>query len=119
VTDLVFSQVDVLFLSLALRCNLAITNSQFNARPIVYLSYRKTLHDNTYKQWELGWVMVIGLIIDFGELEKLALKRDVWLGKSYGPAGFCGPCVCLGVSVPVDKGACVRDCGWWGCVQLV
>jgi hypothetical protein len=28
-------------------------NSRFNARPIVYILYRKSLGDNVYKHWEL------------------------------------------------------------------
>jgi hypothetical protein len=39
-----------------------------------------------YKQSELGGVMVIRLVIDFGELVKVALKRgggkrDEWVGE--------------------------------------
>jgi hypothetical protein len=47
-------------------------------------------------------VTVIRLVIDFGELVKVELKGGVgkgvggW-GKRDGAAGFCGPCVCLGI----------------------
>jgi hypothetical protein len=40
----------VLFLPLAWSFNIAITNSRFNARPVVYILYiKKTLDDNIYK----------------------------------------------------------------------
>jgi hypothetical protein len=45
--------------------------------------------------------MVIRLVIDFGELVKVALKRGAgdkgWVGGGRGveAAGFCGPYVCL------------------------
>jgi hypothetical protein len=83
----------VLFLFQAWRYNLVITNSQFIARPVVYTLYRKPFNDNIYKQWELGQVMVLRLVTDFGELVKVALKSGVvgkgvcQLGKRYG--GFC------------------------------
>jgi hypothetical protein len=47
--------------------------------------------------------MVIRLVIDYGELVKVALKKGgwekKWVGwlKVMGFAGFCGPYVCLGV----------------------
>jgi hypothetical protein len=46
--------------------------------------------------------MVIRLVIDYGELVKVALKWggwDEWVGglRGMGTAGFCGPCVCLDV----------------------
>jgi hypothetical protein len=43
---------------------------------------RKSLDDNIYKQWQLGRVMVIRLHIDFGKLEKVALKGVI--GKGVG-----------------------------------
>jgi hypothetical protein len=49
--------------------------------------------------------MVIRLVIDYGELVKVALKKmKRRVGKGVGGwvrvmevAGFCSPCVCLGV----------------------
>jgi hypothetical protein len=46
--------------------------------------------------------MVIRLVIDYGKLVKVALKKEggkVWVGvlKVMGGSGFCGPCVCLGI----------------------
>jgi hypothetical protein len=47
--------------------------------------------------------MVIRLITDFSELVKVALKGGRWEKglvsglRDIGAAGFCGPCVCLGV----------------------
>jgi hypothetical protein len=37
----------------------------------------KPLDDNIYKQWELGQMMVVRLVIDIGELLKLVLKSGV------------------------------------------
>jgi hypothetical protein len=54
----------VLFLSLAWRSNLAVINSQFHARLVVYMLHRKVLGDNIYKQCELGGVTVIRLDIE-------------------------------------------------------
>jgi hypothetical protein len=75
-----------------------------NARPVVNVFNRKPLDDNIYKQSELGRVMVIRLVIDLGELVKVALKKagrqeKWWVGelRGMGFAWFCGPCVCLGV----------------------
>jgi hypothetical protein len=75
-----------------------------NARPVVNVFNRKPLDDNIYKQSELGRVMVIRLVIDLGELVKVALKKagrqeKWWVGelRGMGVAWFCGPCVCLGV----------------------
>jgi hypothetical protein len=53
----------VSFVSLAWKSNVAITIHRFNARPVVHVLYRKPLHDNIYKQWELGGVMAIRLVI--------------------------------------------------------
>jgi hypothetical protein len=46
--------------------------------------------------------MAISLVIDFGELVKIALKREAgkeWVcgGSCLGAAGFCGPSVYMGV----------------------
>jgi hypothetical protein len=48
--------------------------------------------------------MVIKLVIDYGELVRVALKKGdewekEWVGglRLMGIAGFCDPCVCLGV----------------------
>jgi hypothetical protein len=41
----------------------------------VYILNKKHFDDNIYKQWELGQVMVIMLVIDFGELVKVVLKE--------------------------------------------
>jgi hypothetical protein len=55
-------------------------------------------------------IMVIGLVMDFGDLVKVALKRGEWekwwvdRGRGMGAAGFCGPCVCLSLLLC----ACVR-----------
>jgi hypothetical protein len=78
----------VLFLSLAWRCNLAIKNSQVQRQTSCFILYRKSLDDYIYKQWELWQVMVIKLVIDFGELVKMALK---WFGqeKRLMGAGRC------------------------------
>jgi hypothetical protein len=46
---------------MAWRYNLAITNSQVNARPVVYILNRKPLGYKIYKLWELESVMVISL----------------------------------------------------------
>jgi hypothetical protein len=52
--------------------------------------------------WSWGVLMVIRLVIDFGDLVKVALK-NVEVGKGVGElrsmraAGYCGPCVYLGV----------------------
>jgi hypothetical protein len=61
-------------------------------------------------------VMVIRLVIDLGELVKLALKREVskgvdgW-GNRYGCCWVLWPlCVFGCISVAVVEGACVRDC---------
>jgi hypothetical protein len=73
-----------------------------------------------------GRLMVIRLVIDYLELVNVALKKGGWEKgwicglKVMGIAGFCGPCVCLGiflllqwrVFVSVISGAC-------GCVQLI
>jgi hypothetical protein len=65
--------------------------------------YRKHLNDNIYEQSEWG-LMVIKLIIGFGELVKVALKGgwkkgwECW-GRSMRATGFCGPFVCLGMFV--------------------
>jgi hypothetical protein len=86
----------VLFLSLAWRCDIAITNSQVQCQTSCLHIISKPLDGNIYKQWELGQVMVIKLVIDFGELVKVVLKR--WgEGSGIGAAGFCNACVCLGV----------------------
>jgi hypothetical protein len=71
----------ICFLSLAWRCNIAITNSQINARSVVYILNRKPFDDNIYKQWELGQGMVIRLVIDLEELVKVVLKQS---GKRCG-----------------------------------
>jgi hypothetical protein len=74
--------------------------------------YIKPFGDNVYKQWELGQVMVIRLVTDFGGLVKVALKGGAGKrvgggGRGMEAAGFPGPwvyfCCCSG-------GACVRDC---------
>jgi hypothetical protein len=60
-------------------------------------------------------VMVIRLVIDFGELVKVVLKRrggkrGGW-GKRYGGCWVLWPLCELGcISVIVVEGACVRDC---------
>jgi hypothetical protein len=46
--------IDVFFLSLVWRYNLAITNSQVQYLPVVYILYRRPLGGNIYKKWELG-----------------------------------------------------------------
>jgi hypothetical protein len=52
--------------------------------------------------WRWGG-MVIRLVINFGELVKVALKsggqKKWYVGalRGMGAAGFCGICVCLGV----------------------
>jgi hypothetical protein len=56
-------------------------------------------------------VMVIRLIIDFGEFVKVVLKRGVGIGlcgegRVIGAAWFCGPCVCLGVFL-LCSGGCL------------
>jgi hypothetical protein len=56
-----------------------------NARPVVNVFNRKPLDDNIYKQSELGRVMVIRLVIDLGELVKVAL--NVGMGKGVGGWG--------------------------------
>jgi hypothetical protein len=55
-------------------CNIAITNTWFKARPVVYILYRKALDNNIFKQWELGWEMVISLVIDFWGIGKGGTK---------------------------------------------
>jgi hypothetical protein len=92
----------VLFLALAWRYNIAIKNSQVPCQTNCLHIYRKSFDDNIYKQWELGWVMIIRLVIDLWELVKVALKGGVgkgWVGgdRGMGAARFCGLCVCLGV----------------------
>jgi hypothetical protein len=65
--------------------------------------YRKSLDGNIYKQWNLGGLMVIRLVIDFGELVKVALKMGEGVGKGLGGGevggllSFCGSCVCFDV----------------------
>jgi hypothetical protein len=74
----------MLFLTLVLGCNLALTNSRFNATPIVNVFYRKPIDDNIYKHSKLEeGVMVIRLAIDYGKLVKVALKKGV-VGKGVG-----------------------------------
>jgi hypothetical protein len=46
--------------------------------------------------------VVIRIVMDFGELVKVALKGEQekgWVdeGRGKGTAGFCGLCVCLGL----------------------
>jgi hypothetical protein len=48
---------------------------RFNVRPVVNVFYRKPLDDNIYKQSKLRGIMVIRLVIDYGELVKVALKK--------------------------------------------
>jgi hypothetical protein len=57
--------------------NLALTSSQVQCQysTVDNVFYRKPLDDNMYKQSKLGGVMVIRLVIDYGELVKVALKR--------------------------------------------
>jgi hypothetical protein len=58
VTDLVVSLVNVLFLSLAWWCNLAITNSQVQWQTSYLHIWCKHLGDNIYKQWELVTISI-------------------------------------------------------------
>jgi hypothetical protein len=37
---------------------------------VIYILYSKPLHDNIYKKWELGLIMAIRLVIDFGGIGK-------------------------------------------------
>jgi hypothetical protein len=54
--------------------------------------------------------MVIRLVIDFGELVKVVLKRE-YKGKRCGDCWVLWPlCVFEYISVVVVEGACVRDC---------
>jgi hypothetical protein len=55
------------------RCTLAITNT--GSMPGHCILYRKPLDDNIYKHLQLGWVMVIRLVIDFEKLVQVALKK--------------------------------------------
>jgi hypothetical protein len=54
----------------------------------------KPLWDNIYKQWELGAVMVIRLVIDFGGIDKGGIKKEGgkrggWVGEEvWGLLGF-------------------------------
>jgi hypothetical protein len=53
---------------------------------VIYILYRKLLHDNFYTKWDLGWVMAVRLVIDLGELVKVVLKRGIeksggWVGE--------------------------------------
>jgi hypothetical protein len=49
-----------------------------------------------------GWLIFVRLTIEIWELDKVALEGEVEVGwvsgaSNVGAAGFCGPCVCLGV----------------------
>jgi hypothetical protein len=64
----------------------------------------------------MEWVIFIRVVIDFGRLIKVELKRGVgkgvgeW-GKRYGDCWVLWPlCVFGCISVVVVEGACVRDC---------
>jgi hypothetical protein len=75
------------FLSLAWRYNLAITNSQVQCQ-ISCLHIKKIckpLENNICKQFQLRQVIVTRLVIDFGELVKVALKGR--MGKEVGMLG--------------------------------
>jgi hypothetical protein len=65
-----------------------------NARPVVYIVYRKPLGDNIYKQWDLWGVMVIRLDIETWVIgiggTKRAGGKGVGGGSGMGAAGFCG-----------------------------
>jgi hypothetical protein len=65
--------------------------------------------------WNWGGVMVIGLVIDFGELVKVSQKRGGrkrgGLVKRYGGCWVLWPlCVFGFISFVVVEGVCVRDC---------
>jgi hypothetical protein len=68
--------------------------------------------------------MVIRLVIDFGELVKVALKGRVekgvgeW-GKVMGATGFCDPCVYLEVFLFQWRVLVSGIAGGWNCLQLV
>jgi hypothetical protein len=70
-------------------------------------------------------VIVIRLVIDFGELVKVALKGGVGkglggCGKRYGSCWVSCPCVCLGVFLLLSWKVLVSGiAGGWACVQLV
>jgi hypothetical protein len=74
----------VQFLSLAWSCKLVISNYRFNARPVVYLLYIKLLGDNIYKQWKLGGVMVVWLVIETWIIGKGNAKRGEWKVRCIG-----------------------------------
>jgi hypothetical protein len=71
--------------------------------------------------WGEGVVMVIRIDIDFGKLVKVALRgrwEKGWVGggSGKGDAGFCGPCVCLGVFLLCSGGClCQGLQGAWLC----
>jgi hypothetical protein len=60
--------------------------------------------------------MVMRVVIDFGELVKVALKKGragkgVGGLRGMGAAWFCGPCMCFGVFLLLEcMGVCVKDC---------
>jgi hypothetical protein len=69
--------------------------------------------------------MGIRLDIEFWEIDKGGTKRrsgervSGWV-RGMGAAGFCGPCVCLGVFLSLQWRVLVSGIGGgWGCVQLV
>jgi hypothetical protein len=65
----------VFYLTLVWRYNLALTSSQVQCQTSFNLFYRKPLDNNIYKQSELGGVIVIMVVINYGELVKVALNN--------------------------------------------
>jgi hypothetical protein len=61
-----------------------------------------------------GRVMVIRLVVNFGELVKVALKKGGkkgWMGKRYGGSWGLWPLFVFEcISFVVVDGACVKDC---------
>jgi hypothetical protein len=71
-----------------------------------------------------GGVMVIRVVIYFGELAKVKLKsgamgKGVDGGRDKGTAGVCGSHVCLSVFLLSWRVLVLVIAGSWGCTQLV
>jgi hypothetical protein len=96
--------------------------------------YRKIIDDNIYKQWELGQVIVIRLVIDFRELVMVKLKWGTgkWVvmwGKRFADCWVLWTLCVLVYFCCCSEGACVSNCkrlglvSWWfvwgGCGNVV
>jgi hypothetical protein len=76
---------------------------------------RKPFNDNIFKQWELGHLMAIKLVIEIG---KGGTEKGRCVGEVMGCWVLWPLCVFGCVSVVVE-GACIRDYRGWGCVQFI